>query len=72
MSLSIYIVENFDKVNIISRSVSIKMWTASFRQDKKKAVVLRSGEEREKNLLLPYLTLRQMTGSGSDPPALIG
>ena len=62
MSLSIYVVENFDKVNIIS----------SFRQDKKKAVVLRSGEEREENLLLPYLTFMQMTGSGSDPPALIG
>jgi len=42
MSLSIYFVENFDKANWISRSVSIKMYTANFRQDKKKkAVVLK-------------------------------
>ena len=94
--ISIYVVGNFVKANWISRSVSIKMQTANFRQDKKKGSCIqgstlvpevfleiflrgreseswsgdnesRSSEERENNLLLPYLTFVQMTRSGSDP-----
>ena len=64
MSLSIYVVENFDKVNIISRSVSIKMWTASFRQDKKRQLYCEAARRERKTSC--YLTLLSCRWQGQD------